>query len=148
VDSYIGLLRMRASGELLTTAQYLRQYVKRHPAYKHDSKLNQQVVYDMLEVCNQITKGERDAPELLGNYSSSSFTIGSDFSYGGDESDMLLRYLLCTYTHTHTQLTQSCTTFTHVNLIYSTCKNTYTFTLVEVLPSALTECKCNSRLFI
>merc|ERR1712023_489484 len=63
---YLKLLLRRASGELPTTAQWLRKYVRDHPAYNFDGKLNSVIVDDLMEVCEKIGLGQFQCPSLVG----------------------------------------------------------------------------------
>lgn len=56
----------RATGELLTPATWMRQYVERHPEYKQDSVLTQAIAKDLLKTCHGIGVGEISCPEVLG----------------------------------------------------------------------------------
>lgn len=42
------LICKRASGELKTTATWIREYVQKHPAYKQDSVVSQEIAYDLV----------------------------------------------------------------------------------------------------
>ena len=66
VDSYLQLLELRATGQLLTAASWLRKYVSIHPAYQHDSQLTQPVVVDLMRAVVQIQSGECEVVQLLG----------------------------------------------------------------------------------
>ena len=66
VNSYLQLLELRATGQLLTAASWLRKYVSIHPAYQHDSQLTQAVVVDMMRAVVQIQSGECEVVQLLG----------------------------------------------------------------------------------
>jgi len=67
VDGYLRLIEQRATGQLMTAAAWLRQYATVHPAYKHDSVLPPELVYDMIETCSQISLGKIEVPQLLGD---------------------------------------------------------------------------------
>jgi glutamate--cysteine ligase catalytic subunit len=58
VDKYLSLISKRASGELLTTAQWMRQFVAAHPEYKQDSVITPKINYDLLDACVKIGKYE------------------------------------------------------------------------------------------
>ena len=66
VDSYLQLLELRATGQLLTAASWLRKYVSIHPAYQHDSQLSQAVVADLMRAVVQIQSGQCEVVQLLG----------------------------------------------------------------------------------
>ncbi|XP_043254726.1 glutamate--cysteine ligase catalytic subunit [Colletes gigas] len=71
VQSYMRLIQTRASGELLTTAAWLRKEVISHPAYKNDSVITQRINYDLLKKIQKIATNEISCPELLGTCISS-----------------------------------------------------------------------------
>jgi len=53
------------SGRLKTTAQWMRDFVAEHPSYKHDSVVSEQVCYDLVSACAEVTVGMRDEPTLV-----------------------------------------------------------------------------------
>merc|ERR1711865_543345 len=54
------------SGEILTTAQWMRNFVTKHPDYKNYSVVNSTIAYDLVKECQQIAEGLKVCPELLG----------------------------------------------------------------------------------
>ncbi|SPO28439.1 probable gamma-glutamylcysteine synthetase [Ustilago trichophora] len=62
---YLELVSQRASGKLMTTATWIRQYVRNHPEYKGDSVVSQKINYDMIKQLDLIERGEVDAPGFL-----------------------------------------------------------------------------------
>ncbi|XP_053595167.1 glutamate--cysteine ligase isoform X2 [Microplitis demolitor] len=66
VQRYLKLIRKRASGELMTTAAWIRKEVVNHPEYKKDSVVNEAINYDILKSAYEIQKGVKSCPELLG----------------------------------------------------------------------------------
>uniref|UniRef100_A0A674MJ83 Glutamate--cysteine ligase n=1 Tax=Takifugu rubripes TaxID=31033 RepID=A0A674MJ83_TAKRU len=65
--NYLKLIKKRASGELMTTAKWMREFVANHPQYKEDSVITDKINYDLMVKCNQIAKGDEMCPELIGN---------------------------------------------------------------------------------
>jgi len=63
---YLDFIRKRASGELLTTATWMRKFVQTHPAYKKDSVINDQVGWDLIKKCWDIGRGVCSEPSLTG----------------------------------------------------------------------------------
>ncbi|CAR28347.1 hypothetical protein ZYGR_0R00820 [Zygosaccharomyces rouxii] len=61
---YLKLLSDRASGNLPSTARFLRQYVLAHSDYKKDSKVSKQINYDVLKMCDRITRLDDSKQEL------------------------------------------------------------------------------------
>ena len=59
----------KATGQLMTTASWIRKFVTEHPDYKQDSVVSESIAYDLMIACKQIGEGERPCPELLGDIS-------------------------------------------------------------------------------
>ncbi|KAJ9594296.1 hypothetical protein L9F63_014301, partial [Diploptera punctata] len=66
IQQYLKLIQRRASGDLQTTARWLRQFVHNHPDYRHDSVISEKINYDLLKQIHRIQAGEVPCPELLG----------------------------------------------------------------------------------
>ncbi|KAF6203999.1 hypothetical protein GE061_002338 [Apolygus lucorum] len=66
IQQYLKLIQRRASGQLLTTASWIRQFVRQHPSYKQDSIVNEEVNYDLLKTIDGIQSGTVPCPELIG----------------------------------------------------------------------------------
>lgn len=49
----------------MTTAKYIRNFIRSHPKYKFDSVVTDEINYDLMEKCARITKGEDTCPELF-----------------------------------------------------------------------------------
>ncbi|XP_069742095.1 glutamate--cysteine ligase catalytic subunit isoform X2 [Narcine bancroftii] len=64
--NYLKLIRKRASGELMTAACWLRNFVAHHPDYKQDSIVTEKINYDLIMKCDQIAKGLHNCPKLIG----------------------------------------------------------------------------------
>ncbi|XP_063298999.1 glutamate--cysteine ligase catalytic subunit [Pelobates fuscus] len=64
--NYLKLIKKRASGELMTAARWMREFVSNHPEYKQDSVITDKINYDLIVKCNQIANEEANCPELLG----------------------------------------------------------------------------------
>jgi len=67
VRRYAKLLEKRATGQVQTTASFIRHFVKSHPAYKHDSVVSQEIAHDLMVAGAAIGEGRLDAPQLLGD---------------------------------------------------------------------------------
>ncbi|XP_018361775.1 PREDICTED: glutamate--cysteine ligase catalytic subunit isoform X2 [Trachymyrmex cornetzi] len=74
IQRYLKLIQKRASGELLTTAAWLRKEVTSHPEYKHDAVITQRINYDLLRKIHGIVSNDISCPELLGQCVSSKTT--------------------------------------------------------------------------
>ena len=68
IETYCDFLGMRASGKLLTTASWMRNFVLKHPLYKHDSVVTDEIAYDLLIQCKDVVSGKTVAPELFGEF--------------------------------------------------------------------------------
>ncbi|XP_051945648.1 glutamate--cysteine ligase catalytic subunit isoform X2 [Xyrauchen texanus] len=64
--NYLKLIKKRASGELMTMAKWMREFVANHPQYKQDSVITDKINYDLLHKCDRIAKDEEKCPELIG----------------------------------------------------------------------------------
>uniref|UniRef100_A0A674EZB7 Glutamate--cysteine ligase n=1 Tax=Salmo trutta TaxID=8032 RepID=A0A674EZB7_SALTR len=65
--NYLKLIKRRASGELMTMAKWMREFVDKHTQYKQDSVITDKINYDLLRKCDSIAKGEERCPELIGD---------------------------------------------------------------------------------
>jgi glutamate--cysteine ligase catalytic subunit len=65
INKYIDLVRRRANGSLLTTARWMREFVRSHPSYKFDSVVSQEINYDLMVAFDEIERGVLRVPELL-----------------------------------------------------------------------------------
>jgi glutamate--cysteine ligase catalytic subunit len=75
MSGYLDLIRARATGKLLTTAQWLRKLVTSHAAYKHDSNISEELNYIIIETCHKISRLEIGAPGLLDPEANDSATL-------------------------------------------------------------------------
>ncbi|XP_054720488.1 glutamate--cysteine ligase catalytic subunit-like isoform X2 [Uloborus diversus] len=66
IQQYLKLIQLRAKGELLTAARWIRNFISKHPSYNFDSAVGEEINYDLLCSINQITRGT-GCPELLGH---------------------------------------------------------------------------------
>ncbi|KAJ2539244.1 glutamate--cysteine ligase [Coemansia sp. RSA 1933] len=66
IGRYIGFIRGRANGSIMTLAAWMRDYVRSHPGYNFDSVVSPEINYDLVVALNDITCGRRSAPELFG----------------------------------------------------------------------------------
>ncbi|XP_074751862.1 glutamate--cysteine ligase catalytic subunit isoform X2 [Athene noctua] len=64
--NYLKLIKKRASGELMTVARWMREFIAHHPDYKQDSVITDEINYSLIWKCNQIAQGQAECPELLG----------------------------------------------------------------------------------
>jgi len=65
INKYVDLVRRRANGSLLTTARWMRDFVRSHPSYKFDSVVTQEINYDLMVAVDEIERGVLRVPELL-----------------------------------------------------------------------------------
>nr|XP_019590233.1 PREDICTED: glutamate--cysteine ligase catalytic subunit isoform X3 [Rhinolophus sinicus] len=64
--NYLKLIKKRASGELMTVARWMREFISNHPDYKQDSVITDEMNYSLILKCNQIAHELCECPELLG----------------------------------------------------------------------------------
>lgn len=67
MDRYLTFISRRASGEIQTNAAWMRDFVAQHGAYRGDSRLSEETVYDLCRAIDDIGKGLRHEPSLLGD---------------------------------------------------------------------------------
>ncbi|VVC45915.1 Hypothetical protein CINCED_3A009299 [Cinara cedri] len=67
IRKYLKLISRRASGQINTTASWIRRFVQEHPAYKHDSVVNDEINYDLLITVDGIQSGRISCPQLHGD---------------------------------------------------------------------------------
>ncbi|XP_058518078.1 glutamate--cysteine ligase catalytic subunit isoform X3 [Ochotona princeps] len=65
--NYLKLIKKRASGELMTVARWMREFIGSHPDYKQDSIITDEMNYSLILKCNQIANELCECPELLGS---------------------------------------------------------------------------------
>lgn len=69
MSKYLSLIQKRASGELLTTAAWIRSLATSHPDYQQDSIVSESMHFDLMSKCRDIGSGVLHSRELLGNRS-------------------------------------------------------------------------------
>jgi len=67
LSQYLDFIEKRASGELITPATWIRNFIRNHPDYKGDSFISDIVAHDLLIACKDIGEGKLHVPELLGD---------------------------------------------------------------------------------
>ncbi|KAJ7703240.1 glutamate-cysteine ligase catalytic subunit [Mycena rosella] len=78
IHNYLDLIRRRSNGTLLTPATWMRNFVRSHPAYKHDSVVSAEINYDLIVAIDEIERGVRKADDLLpADYTGSKEDSGS-----------------------------------------------------------------------
>ncbi|KAF8556400.1 GCS-domain-containing protein [Imleria badia] len=65
INKYVDLVRRRANGSLVTTARWMRDFVRSHPSYKFDSVVSQEINYDLMVAVDEVERGVLRVPELL-----------------------------------------------------------------------------------
>jgi len=65
LQRYLDLIKHRADGTLVTTATWIRNFVRDHPLYKHDSVVTQEINYDLMIAIDEVERGVRVEPTLL-----------------------------------------------------------------------------------
>ncbi|XP_013104793.2 glutamate--cysteine ligase [Stomoxys calcitrans] len=66
IEQYLRFIERRSSGELVTTATWMREQVLKHPDYKKDSIVTNGINYDLLKKIEAIQQGNLIEPTLLG----------------------------------------------------------------------------------
>jgi glutamate--cysteine ligase catalytic subunit len=65
IKRYLDFVRRRSTGDLVTPATWIRNFVRSHPAYKGDSVVSQEINYDLMVAVDEIERGVRKASDLL-----------------------------------------------------------------------------------
>jgi len=55
---YLDLIRKRANGTLWTGAKWVREFVAKHPAYKQDSAVPEEICYDLVKAVDEMSVKE------------------------------------------------------------------------------------------
>jgi len=79
IRQYAKLFEKRAAGELQTAATWQREFVTRHPSYKRDSVVSQEIAHDLMVACSDIGEGRRHEPSLLGQFVVEELTTGGAY---------------------------------------------------------------------
>jgi glutamate--cysteine ligase catalytic subunit len=58
------------AGQLVTPATWMRQFVHAHPKYQHDSVVSDEIAYDLVRACADLSEGRVAVPELEGSFNS------------------------------------------------------------------------------
>ena len=67
LSTYLDFIEKRATGELVTPATWIRNYIRSHEDYKGDSVISDTIAHDLLMACKNIGEGTLHVPELLGD---------------------------------------------------------------------------------
>eukprot|EP01134_Creolimax_fragrantissima_P005583 CFRG5583T1 len=67
LSNYLDFISKKASGELMTTAQWMRQFIMKHPDYKQDSVVSESINYDICKLFFEAGEGRVVVPELTGD---------------------------------------------------------------------------------
>ena len=74
LSDYLDLIKKRASGGLMTGARWIREFVRGHEEYKGDSKVSEQINYDLVRAAEKLGMGMGNevpgAEKLLGSWKS------------------------------------------------------------------------------
>ncbi|CAF1015739.1 unnamed protein product [Brachionus calyciflorus] len=62
---YLRLIQSRANGSLMTPARYIRKFIHNHPKYKHDSRVDDEINYDLIRNIYLISKRKIPCHDLL-----------------------------------------------------------------------------------
>ncbi|XP_046839051.1 glutamate--cysteine ligase catalytic subunit-like [Xenia sp. Carnegie-2017] len=85
ISHYLKFMSKKASGEYLTTAQWMRGFVMNHADYKQDSVVTESIAYDLVKLCHEISNKGRPCPELFGKPETRTSLKGPDCTMNGDK---------------------------------------------------------------
>lgn len=88
ISRYLDFIELRAKGELLTPATWMRNFVRTHPSYMNDSVVSHEIAYDLMMACKDIGEGKRHEKTLLGDFKISPISTKGAYDGGilGDEA--------------------------------------------------------------
>ncbi|ORY82690.1 glutamate-cysteine ligase-domain-containing protein [Protomyces lactucae-debilis] len=66
LGKYLDLVSYRASGKLCTAASWIRNFVRSHPAYKHDSVVSELINYDLVKAVQKLSNPHGREAGVLG----------------------------------------------------------------------------------
>ena len=72
LEKHLSLVSKRASGELVSNATWIRDYVRSHKSYKFDSVISPEIHFDLVKTIEKITNGEgwnTEGASILGGFS-------------------------------------------------------------------------------
>ncbi|CAG8451283.1 2456_t:CDS:10 [Ambispora gerdemannii] len=58
LNKYLDFVGKRANGTLQTAATWMREFIRSHPNYNHDSVISQEINYDLIKTIERMQKGE------------------------------------------------------------------------------------------
>jgi len=68
ISSYMDFIVARASGDLVSPATWMRDFITSHPDYKQDSRVSQKIGADLCAACHKIGTGALRIPEMHGDF--------------------------------------------------------------------------------
>ncbi|KAJ8908709.1 hypothetical protein NDN08_005414 [Rhodosorus marinus] len=68
IGIYLDFVSDKANGTLWTTAKWMRHFVETHPSYRKDSRVTEEINYDLMQKIDKLSRGEIEIPELVGSY--------------------------------------------------------------------------------
>lgn len=68
LQSYLSLISGRASGRIPTIARFLRDFVLSHPDYRKDSKVSDEINFDLVNTAIAINNLDKEKSDLLTRY--------------------------------------------------------------------------------
>mmetsp|Transcript_31226 Transcript_31226/g.58625 ORF Transcript_31226/g.58625 Transcript_31226/m.58625 type:complete len:678 (+) Transcript_31226:67-2100(+) len=69
-EEYLNFIELRAAGAIPTGAQWMRNFVRSHASYQHDSRVPEAAAHDLMVAADEIGSGARAGGELLGPFAS------------------------------------------------------------------------------
>ncbi|KZO95665.1 glutamate-cysteine ligase catalytic subunit [Calocera viscosa TUFC12733] len=65
LERYLSLIERRASGELMTNARWIREFITGHPKYERDSRVGEEVCYDLMKAVDELERGAREEEGMI-----------------------------------------------------------------------------------
>jgi len=90
VTTYLDFIVARAAGQLVTTATWMRKFIREHSDYKFDSVVSARIATDLMAKCHRIGQGLEKAPEMYGDFPITPVTAKDAYSAKLTTSDVPL----------------------------------------------------------
>ena len=69
INTYFRFISDRAAGKIQTGASFIRDFIMNHPEYARDSKLTQQMNFDLMRMLSELNEPDSEARRrFLGEY--------------------------------------------------------------------------------
>ena len=82
IDAYMSLITDRARGTVMTDADWIRDFITKHPDYAGDSVVGPATAHDLMVACDAVGRGALRPPELFGAAAAKIVGVRAEDAYG------------------------------------------------------------------